>query len=209
MRITLLYLFIFISNFYLAQTQSKPINYYNYELENIPKTEFDRAIRVKNYRYNRYDLDDQVANILYQNKTTGKLESEEFSQLKNYLGKIEPLKNDILIIIYYPGKDRCNRGQSSSTWNIFDNDFIRKVNKISTTHVFWIYKNDEDLKYYYPKKINWQKDENKLIENLFFKMHYPCFSSATIDRDGNFISNLGEFGKQSVIDDVRESTIKK
>ncbi len=37
-------------------------------------------------------------------------------------------------------------------------------------------------------------------------MHYPCFSSAVIDKDGNYILNLGEFGKQDIRKDIQELT---
>lgn len=187
-----------------VNAQSKPENYYNLNFEKITKTEFEKISKQPNYRFNQYDLDDQIANILYQPITKGKLKPEELELVRKYVDKIEPSKNDFLIIIYYPGKDRCNEGNSNSTWNIFDKDFTKDANKLVNNNTLWIYKNDEDLKYYYPKKINWKNDENKFIENLFFKMHYPCFSSVTIDKEGNYISNLGEFGKQNILQDIKQ-----
>ncbi|MDD3004802.1 hypothetical protein [Flavobacterium sp.] len=205
MKNTLLYFLpFFLFQCILLNAQIKPENFYNSNFEKITKTEFEKLSKQPNYRINQYDLNDQIANILYQPKTKGKLTVEEFAQLKQYLEKIEPYKNDFIIIIYFPGKDECNQKKSNSRWNIFDKDFIETANKLVNSNILWIYKDEEDLKYYYPKKINWIKDNDKTIENLFFKMHYPCFSSATIDNEGNFISNLGEFGKQFVIEDVKE-----
>lgn len=198
------FLAFFIFQCFIINAQVKPINFYNSNFEKITKTEFEKFSTQAKYRFNQYDLNDQIANILYQPKTKGKLKPEELELLKQYVEKNEPYKNDFIIIIYYPGKDRCNQKKSNSKWNIFDKDFIKDANKLVNNNMLWIYKDEEDLKYYYPKKIKWTKDENKFIENLFFKMHYPCFSSTTIDNEGNFISNLGEFGKQSVIEDIKQ-----
>lgn len=193
-----------LTSFQLTTAQTKIENFYNSDFQKISKEEFTKTSKQNGYGYNKYDLEDQIANILYQPKTRGKLKQGELDSLKNQLSKIDTLKNEYIVIIYYPGKDKCNQKNHNSNWNIFDKDFKKEIDNLSKNNVFWIYKNDKDLKYYYPKKNNWQKDENKLIENLFFKMHYPCFSSTTIDKNGNFISNLGEFGKQNIIEDLKE-----
>ena len=196
--------FLFLINSQILFSQSKAENYYNINFEKISKEEFEKTSKQKEYRYNQFDLEDQIANILYQPKTKGRLTAEEFSLVKNQLNKINSLKNGYIIIIYYPGKDKCNGMERNSTWNIFDRDYAKEINKLAENNQFWIYKNDEKLKYYYPEIINWKKDENQIFEKLFFKMHYPCFSSTVIDENGNFISNLGEFGKQSIIEDIKE-----
>lgn len=187
----------------ILNAQAKPENYYNSSFEKIAKTEFQNLLKQDNYRFNKYDLKEQIANILYQRKTKGKLNPQEHNLVIKHLKEIEPYKNGIIIIIYYPGKDGCNQINTPSRWNIFDRDFVKKANRLTINNVLWIYKNDEDLKYYYPEKINWVKDKKNFFENLFFDMHYPCFSSTTIDREGNYISNLGEFGKYEVIDDIK------
>ncbi len=168
------------------------------------KETFDEISSQENYRYNEYELEDHFANILYRPKTKGKLTEEEFTALKTQLSNIEPLKDDIIVIIYYPGKDRCNQTNANSRWNIFDNDYKKSLDKLTSNHHFWVYKNDEDLNYYYPNKVSWQKDNNQIIEMFFFKIHYPCFSSAVIDSNGNYILNLGEFGKQHILQSVKE-----
>lgn len=194
---------LILINFQTVFSQSKAMKFYDVNFQNISEKEFKNLSKQKNYRINQYDLEDQIANILYQPKTKGKLTREQFDMLKDHVDKLNPLRDGYIIIIYYPGKDRCNGREGNSTWNIFDRDYQKEINKLIVTNQYWIYKNDENLKYYYPKKINWKKDENQFIENLFFKMHYPCFSSVVIDQEGNFISNLGEFGKQSIIEDIK------
>lgn len=198
------FLVMFLIKISLLHSQSKSENYYDSSFQKISKEEFEKLSKQKGYSFNQYDLEDQVANILFKPKTKGKLTSEEFNLVKKQLNKISPLKNGYIIIIYYPGKDSCNEVKRNSNWNIFDKDYQKEVNKLKDNNQYWIYKNDENLKYYYPNKVNWTKDENQILENIFFKMHYPCASSAVIDENGNFISNLGEFGKHYVIEDIKE-----
>lgn len=201
--ITLSLLIIFCNMLY---SQKIPQKYYNTSLEKISKEEFEDYSAKKNYRYNIFELKDQFAYVLYQPKTKGKLSKEELAILNESLQKKGTIKNNITVIIYYPGKDECNDTKRFSKWNIFDSDYLRKLKRISKTNNFWIYKNDENLKYYYSKLKNWKSNDDQIIEKLFFKIHYPCFSSAVIDKNGNYILNLGEFGKQDIWDDVKELT---
>lgn len=203
-NISIYSLIFFLVSFQLLTAQTKPESFYNYNFQQISKEEFDSISRQKGYLYNQYNLEDQIINILFQSKTRGKLKQEQLDSLKTQLNKIEPLKGEHIVIIYYPGKDKCNETKQNSTWNIFDRDYKKYIENLADSNQFWIYNNDDNLEYYYPRKYNWTKDENQYIEKLFFKMHYPCASSTVIDKDGNFISNLGEFGKQHVIQDIIE-----
>lgn len=187
-------------------SQNKTKEYYNADFENISEREFTDFSLQNNYRYNSFERDDQLIYILYQPKTKGKLSVMELKELNNSLSNKGEIDNPITILIFYPGIDPCNHIERTSTWNIFNHDYLRKVKKITSVNHFWIYKSDENLKYYYPNKIDWKKDDDQIIENLFFKMPYPCGSSAVIDKDGNYILNLGEFGKQDIWEDVKELT---
>jgi hypothetical protein len=189
----------------ILYSQNKLNKYYNTNFENISEKEFNDFLLNDSYRYNSFELEDQFAFILYQRKTKGKLSTEELEKLNKSLLNKGNLNNNITIIIFYPGKDNCNGMERISTWNVFDNDYLKQAKKNSFNN-FWIYKSDENLKYYHPKKVDWKKDDDQIIEKLFFKMHYPCSSSAVIDKDGNYILNLGEFGKQHIWEDVRELT---
>lgn len=188
----------------ILYSQSKINKYYNTNFENISEKEFNDFLSKDNYRYNGFELEDQFAFILYQRKTKGKLSAPELEELNKSLLKKGNINNNITIIIFYPGKDNCNGMERISTWNVFDNDYLKKVTKTNSINHFWIYKSDENLKYYHPKKVDWKKDDDQIIEKLFFKMHYPCASSAVIDKDGNYILNLGEFGKQHIWEDLKE-----
>ena len=75
--------FLFLINSQILFSQSKAENYYNANFEKISKEEFKKTSKQKEYRYNQFDLEDQIANILYQPKTKGRLTAEEFSLVKN------------------------------------------------------------------------------------------------------------------------------
>lgn len=185
-------------------SQKKIATYFDENLNEINESEFNALTIQPNYQYNTYELNEQVANIAYKRKTTGKLSLEEFDLLKQALKFKGNLNNKLTVIIFIPSLDNCNKENQNSTWNVFDRDYLKKLGNISDFNHFWIYKNDENLKYYYPKKNNWQFDNDQVIEKIFFKMHYPCFSFVVIDEYGNYISNFGEFGKQTVWEYSRE-----
>ena len=117
--------------------------------------------------------------------------------------------NKITVIVYYPGKDDCNETEINSTWSIFDKDYLKKLNKICDYNHFWVYKDDENLKYYHPEEVKWEKDNNQFIEKTFFEFHYPCFSAVIIDENGKFISYFGEFGKSTIWELTTELINKK
>lgn len=206
MRLLLYLMFFFVG---ICSAQNKTETYYDDQFQKISKDRFEYLLNKNEYRANQYELEDQITNIVYQVKTKGKLSEEELKNIKSYLSKIQPLKEGLIVLVFYPGKDSCNETDNESTWTIFDKDYQKELKKLKITNTYWLYKDDEDLKYYHPKKINWQKDSDQLIEKTFFKMHYPCFSSVVIDENGNYISNLGEFGKVHILNDIKELNNKQ
>lgn len=101
-----------------------------------------------------------------------------------------------IVIIYYPGKDRCNSNDSSKTEsrkNWFKN-LEEGIYKIAKTKPIYIYKDKDGLKKY-DGILTWHKDPESIVEKLFFKHHYPCSSFVVISKDGNYVSYFGEFSK--------------
>ncbi|WP_338731384.1 hypothetical protein [Mangrovimonas cancribranchiae] len=104
-----------------------------------------------------------------------------------------------IVIIYYPGKDPCNSSGSAtkeSRRNWFG-QLEDGINQVAQTKPLYIYKDKDGLEKY-DGVLTWHKDPEGTIERLFFKYHYPCSSFVVISKDGNYISYLGEFGKQYV-----------
>lgn len=136
------------------------------------------------------------------------VEREEHGKIKNRALLESILEKEInqeinsnkpIVIIYYPGKDRCNSSgtgtkESTSPW--FD-QLEDGVNQIAKTKPIYIYKDYKGLEEY-NGMVNWHKDPKGIVEKLFFLYHYPCFSFVVISKEGNYISYFGEFGKVSV-----------
>lgn len=195
--------FLLLFNCAIIHGQEKIVKFYNVAHQEIDKKEFLEYQNSQQYRDIYFENDSSVVGLLVRIKNLGKLNQEQFKQLNHNLDTNKK-KEDFMVIIYYPGKDKCNGSERKSGWNVFNRDYLKNLNKIGSYSHYWIYKNDENLKYYYPKKINWTKDKNQFIEKTFFKYHFPCFSFVVIDNEGNYISKFGEFGKQEVWEISRE-----
>lgn len=182
----------------LSFCQAKKRIYYNENLEEITKSNYYEQINHQKNLDLQFENDTQKTFFLITRKNYGQLNDNDFNNLKKSLSSDKELNNDLIVIVYYPGKDGCNGSKITSQWNIFHNDYLRKLNSISNNSHFWIYKDDENLKYYHPDQVKWEKDKNQLVENLFFTLHYPCFSGVVIDRSGKYISYFGEFGKNEI-----------
>jgi len=108
--------------------------------------------------------------------------------------------NKPIVIIYYPGKDKCN-----STGTAKDKELIKisheklevALDEIAQIKPIYLYKNNDGLKNY-NGIVNWHKDPEGTIERLFFKYHYPCGSFVVISKNGNYISYFGEYPKEYV-----------
>lgn len=196
--------------FNLSFSQDKKTIFYDENNKVVSKFEYQRrANHFSNLSLN-FENDTLIGSILIKRKIYGKLNDSIFTTLKKMFSLENELTKELIVIIYYPGKDRCNNAREKmSPWNIFDNDYLRKLNKIASNNHLWIYKNDEDLEYFYPKKVKWQADKDQFVEDLFFNNHYPCFSSVVLDKQGNYISYLGEFGKQVIWEIALELKDKK
>jgi len=104
-----------------------------------------------------------------------------------------------IIIIYYPGKDPCNSSGTANKESIrnWHSQLAERTEKIAQTKPIYVYKDAEGLDKY-DDFIIWHKDPQGIVENLFFKYHYPCSSFVVISKDGNYISYFGEFPKDYV-----------
>ncbi|MCT2563290.1 hypothetical protein [Chryseobacterium herbae] len=195
-------LFLILLSIVTSFNAQKKKAYYNEDMKEISKTEF---FNQRDYSKN-IDLyiedQEQFNNILVRRKNHGKLSEIELKELQISLSGKKLDKN--LIIIYYPGKDSYNTIDKNTSWNVFNKSNLKKLNRKDDYEGFWIYKDYDGLQYYFPDRVNWQPDKDGVIENLFFKNHYPFFSFVVIDKKGNYISYFSEFGKDTVWKLVKE-----
>lgn len=104
-----------------------------------------------------------------------------------------------IVIIYYPGKDRCNSsGTTNKEWIIsWYRQLEDGLNQVAEVKPLYIFKDNDGLEKYYGI-ISWEKDPEKTIERRFFEYDYPCSSFVVISKDGNYISYFGEFEKEYI-----------
>ena len=107
--------------------------------------------------------------------------------------------NKPIVIIYYPGKDRCNSsGTTDTEWiKSWFGQLEDGLNLFAEIQPLYIFKDNNGLEKY-SGILNWKKDPEKTIERLFFEYHYPCRSFVVISKNGDYISYFGEFGKEYV-----------
>ena len=100
-----------------------------------------------------------------------------------------------IVIIYYPGMDSCNlSGHYDKDFaKIRKDDFELRLNNLANVEPIYIYKDNKGLKdkYGYEK---WNKDPENVVEQLFFRYHYPCQSFVVISKNGKYRSYFGEYG---------------
>ena len=176
---------LLVSAVNLAYSQVKKKIFYNENLEEITESSFHKQ---KNFEKNLdiyFENDTIMISFLVKRKNYGKLDESNFKKLKKNLS---------------PDKELINK---------ITKDYLKKLNKICDYNHFWVYKDDENLKYYHPKEVKWEKDNNQFIEKTFFEFHYPCFSAVIIDENGKFISYFGEFGKSTIWELTTELINKK
>jgi len=174
--------------------------YYDVNNKVIDKETFDKLL--SNPVYYRVDNDSlQASRILHKDERgeIGFLENvEEFYHELNEKLNLNLLTDKPLIIYYYPGKDPCNSGGmyiSRKEYFASSKKLAKKVKKIADVNVVRVYKNNEGLTTI--KDLDWKKDPNALIENLFFNYHYGCESFVIIYKD-KYAAVFGEYGHQQV-----------
>lgn len=197
-KLLLLFVLIFQNNIN-AQT------YYNVDDSKISKSTFQKLLLETNlYSVKNDSL--KASKLMYRNNRgeRGSLGDAEnlFRELNEKLNlKLDSSKP--LIIYYYPGKDPCNSGGTSTRksqiqWN---KELEKKVKKVADVNVLRIYKNKEGIKTI--NDYDWKKDPNGLIENLFFNYHYGCGSFVIINKE-KYSAFFGEYGQDQVAESLKE-----
>ena len=105
------------------------------------------------------------------------------------------------VIIYYPGLDQCNKGGiNTAHWlKSAHLELSKGLKKKANTQPIYIYKEYTGLEKY-RGIVTWYKDPYQVIEQKFFKYHYPCGSFVVLGTDGCYISYKGEYATGQIID---------
>lgn len=172
------------------------------------KASMDKPI---NERYFSIVFENDTCNIkkLVKRKNYGRLTStKKEALLSNLNTNSTNSKERYVVILYFPGTDKCNGGVASyngSKNHIYNSRYIKRSLKKYDHKLFWVHKYDPTINFKTIRSVDWQPDEKQMVEKQFFKHNYPCNSFVVIDTEnGNYISLLGESGASSVIDIVKE-----
>lgn len=144
------------------------------------------------HRVNRGTIEDRLA-----------LDSVLFLATKQEIDPHKPL-----VIIYYPGKDRCNSSgmatrKSTRRWyEILE----KRTNNKAASNFVYLYKDSTGLYGRNDGYKSWHKDHRRIIENMFFKRHYPCYSFVVISEKGEYLSYFGGFPKDLIWEAVEALT---
>ena len=146
---------------------------------------------------------DSIKYQLVPRQEEGRLTPDVNQDLAVYLATIAPAalpKKYLAVIIYYPGKDENNSSGTATrkSYAKWYNAMESKLAKIDGAVPFYVYKDDEGLERQTLGR-NWHADRDQLIENTFFKYHYPGGSYTVVDALGNYRSYFGEYSKESVV----------
>ena len=203
--INLTILLLTILNLNSVAAQDKKTYYFNKKSDLLHETNFNELSKDKERFGVLYETDTAFIAVSYKSIVRGQLEKEAFESLKSALKNTskETFKPDNFFVIdYNPGISICNTSNKGiSTWNIYDNDYVKKLNKIHPNNHFWIYKpqSKASLKYHHSGRVNWIEDPNEIVEKMFFPFGpISCYGLVIISENGAYISYHTEYGKQDV-----------
>ena len=199
----LLCLFIFSSQ--LIHSQKK--KYYLDEYSNkITKHDFkgyhDRL------KYLQLNFENDTARIckVERRELKAKLSKVKYDLLLNYLGKKDSKiinTTKTIVINYYPGKDQCNStGNNYYLMNLYK-DYLKEVDMLEDVNQYFFYKSVDGLEFF-RDSFNWLADDEKTIEQLFFPLHYPCFSYVIIYPKGEYYLYKGEYYLPEIFDKLKD-----
>ena len=185
--------------------QNKKTYFFNENFNPLTASDFNKLTR-ENERFEvSYELDTAFIEVSYKTVLRGQLSNEDFESLKTKLkqNSKEIFKSDSYIVIdFNPGFLNCNNSNKGySGWNIYDRDYLKKLNKVHPTNHFWIYRSQskEELKYHHSDRIDWIEDPENIVEKLFFtSAPNTCYGVVMISINGTYISYHNEFSKETV-----------
>ncbi|GGD03237.1 hypothetical protein [Hyunsoonleella pacifica] len=207
MKVTITVLLIFYNLILFGQKKEL---YVNDDFEYISKTEFDKISKEPLDYKLRFELDSAYLNVKVSRYKKGKIELKILDSIKKIFYKNKKFNdNEIFLINYYPGNDRCSTDGYKSSFKSYYSQYRRKFDKIENLKQLFVYKSNDGLKGF-GNKINWQSDIDNLIEKTFYPIPYPCGGYVIIDSKGNYISERGEYGYwKGLLNEIKSFTINK
>ena len=188
--------------------QKKKVYYQDENGNNIDSQAYSKDKNDPAYFHLKFDLDSARVFVKVTRKHSGTMNLDSLNLIKKDLEKVSNASIDpahIIVIDYYPGKDKCNSSGTTDTELIQNeqNDYLKKLHRLAPVSQFFIYNEKEGLERFGGTE-RWKADAQHRIKNAFFKWHYPCGSVVVIHPDGRYISYYGEYSTAQVLDYVKE-----
>jgi|TARA_B110000908_G_C10014958_1_gene340322 hypothetical protein len=185
-------------------SQEKKNKFYNESSVEISKNKF---LNTHNNNKNLaiYLENDSIKfNLLINRKKSGNLNGKSFNAFKKHLDELNGTQLDSTknkVIIYLSATPNISPNINlKTTWNIFDNDYLKKLNRIDDLEILWIHSPmRKNLEYFHSDRINWVADKGDVLKNLFFEYETSYGNFIIVKPNGQYFYYLGEFGKQHVL----------
>lgn len=201
MKKTLTILLFFKLCFVSSQTK-KPVYYY--DVNDISISEKLYLAKYQNKKdsiyYHSIVLENDTCYIqkLVKTRGIGRVKIDDFKLLNSTLNKTE-LTKKFSIIIYHPGKDRCNGGRALGRGH--NQKFYKRLKDKYNVSIHWVHKMDTSINFIDHKGVQWMTDKNKVVEKLFFKYNYPCSSFVIINNaTRKYTYQFGEYNLEYMQD---------
>ena len=200
-KILTLIFFLITINCLFCQIQNSKIEYFDELGKKITQDQYVEKIKSQKFTTIVTDTTNNVH--LTQKIQAGKITNKQkFDSIisRDFGNKYN--SNLPLVIIYYPGRDYCNKANNGKKWNPIKNRYYNELEKglrkLGKHNMFYVYKSNNGLKEGNKGYKKWYSDPDGIFEKLFFKYHYPCNSYIILKPDAKYIAIYGESGKEKV-----------
>jgi len=176
--------------------------YFDDENKEITEIEFNKT-KIKQGQFKVCNDSLQKCKVVLNRSAEGTIDSELLiNDLERHL-QLKLDKEIPTVIIFYPGKDRCNSSGTATVESQYKAYKNREqlLDRFKMSNHLYIYKDSKNLKTIH--KLNWYKDPQNIIENTFFEYRYPC-NSYVIIYNNKYRSYFREFTQQQILNDQAE-----
>ncbi|MFT5754768.1 MAG: hypothetical protein ACI924_002010 [Flavobacterium sp.] len=149
-----------------------------------------------------------IAGLFISSCSSSKLNNKKFDKVENKKildslltvnskKKIET--NHPIVVVFYPGKDKCNSSGSSTreSTKIWYDRLEKGIYKITKANIFYIYKDTIGLYGRNDGFKTWFKDPNHIIEKMF-KESTKCSGYVLISPNSELLSHPSEFSQDGL-----------
>ena len=120
----------------------------------------------------------------------------------NYGQKIAD--DDYIVINYVTSNPILKKEKYLSLWTILQPDYIKNLHNKIKCKQFWIYDESQtDLDTYRYPHINWLKEKDNFIKNLFYPFQFNYGNCTIVAPNGKYYSYFGEYGPEKVFKGIK------